>query len=451
VNGAYPKNDGSTGQIPTDANGKPLFNHFNTDAIWGAYWNLTPLWAMAYPEYYNDYINSQLLVYDDAGWLGDGIAASKYVSGVGTNMMSIVFAGAYNSGIRGYDIEKAYRAALKNEIGYEGRIEGAGKMDVGQFIQFGYSPYDNSVFFGSHVNGSSFSASHTLEYSFSTYALAQWAKQLGKQKDFEQLSWLSQGWERLFDDETKLIRPRLADGTFIDNFNPYESWRGFQEGNAVQYTYFVPGNPCALIDKVGRETFNNRLDSTFLVARESVFGGGKTVYAFAGITSPYNHGNQPNLHISWLFNFSGKPYLTQKWTRLICDEFYGVDGEHGYGYGQDEDQGQLGAWYVMAAIGLFDVQGGASAQPTFQIGSPQFDRIEIKLSPINASGKTFVIETEGNVQDALYIQSAELDGKSLDNCWFFRDDFYKGGTLKLKMGKEPNKEWGSKTSPFYSK
>ncbi|MDR2564109.1 MAG: GH92 family glycosyl hydrolase [Prevotellaceae bacterium] len=451
VNGDYPKNDGTVGHIPTDADGKPRFNHYNTDAVWGAYWNLTLLWAMAYPDYYNDFVNSQLLIYDDAGWLGDGIAASKYVSGVGTNMMSIVLAGAYNSGVRNYDIEKAYRAAFKNETGCEGRIEGAGKMDVGQFVQRGYSPYNDSIHFGSHEKGSSFSASHTLEYSFSAYALAQWAKQLNKEEDYRQLMWLSQGWLRLFDEETGLIRPRLADGSFINNFNRYESWRGFQEGNAVQYTYFVPGDPNALIDKVGREVFNNRLDSTFITARESVFGGGKTVHAFAGIESPYNHGNQPNLHISWLFNFSGKPYLTQKWTRLICNEFYGIDGEHGYGYGQDEDQGQLGAWFVMAALGLFDVQGNASAQTTFQIGSPQFDRIEIKLNPINASGKKFVIETEGNTPDALYVQSATLNGQPLYDCWFFRDDFYKGGVLKLKMGKEANTGWGATVAPFYSK
>ena len=452
VNGAYPKNDGSIGQIPLDEHGKPRFNHYNTDAVWGAYWNLALLWAMAYPEYYADFINSQLLVYDDAGWLGDGIATSKYVSGVGTNMMPIVFAGAYNSGIRGYDVEKAYQAALKNETAYKGRPEGAGKMDVGQFVRLGYSPYSDvqSSYSGSDEEGSSFSASHTLEYSFSAYAVAQWAKQLGKDKDYEQLMWLSRGWERLFDPEWSVVRPRLANGNFIDNFNPIEAWRGFQEGNAIQYTYFVPQDPNALIEKIGRETFNTRLDSTFLRSRENIFGGGKTVWAFAGIESPYNHGNQPNLHISWLFNFSGKPYLTQQWTRLICDEFYGTDGEHGYGYGQDEDQGQLGAWYVMAALGLFDVQGGASAPPTFQIGSPQFDRIEIKLSPVNASGEKFVIETEGNAPDALYVQSATLNGKPLDNCWFFRDDFYRGGTLKLKMAAAPNTEWGSTTPPFYS-
>ena len=83
VNGAYPKNDGTIGQIPLNKDGKPEHNHYNTDAVWGAYWNLTSLWALAYPEYYNDFVNSQLLVYKDAGWLGDGIATSKYVSGVG--------------------------------------------------------------------------------------------------------------------------------------------------------------------------------------------------------------------------------------------------------------------------------------------------------------------------------------------------------------------------------
>lgn len=166
------------------------------------------------------------------------------------------------------------------------------------------------------------------------------------------------------------------------------------------------------------------------------------VNAFSGVASPYNNGNQPSLHIPWLFNFSGRPYLTQKWTRLICEEFYGTTGEHGYGYGQDEDQGQLGAWFVMAAMGLFDVQGGACERPTYQLGSPLFDRIEIKLNPQYATGKTFVIETEGNGAGAGYVQSAELNGKTWNKCWLFRDELYKGGVLKLKMGAQPNKAWG---------
>lgn len=451
VNGSYPTNSGEVGQIELNSDGTPKYNHYNTDAIWGGYWNLTNLWAMAYPEYYNDWIQSQMLVYRDAGWLGDGIAASRYVSGVGTNMVSIAFSGAYCSGIRDFDVASAYKAALKNELEWQGRLEGAGKMDVRQFVEKGYVPYNDEIYFGTSDKGSAFSASHTLEYSFSSYAVAQWAKALGKTDDYKKLMDLSTGWTKLFDDTMKVIRPRMADGRFIENFNPLEPWRGFQEGNAIQYTFFVPQDPVGLIRKVGKDLFNQRLDSIFVEARKSVFGGGKVAYAFSGLQSPYNHGNQPNLHISWLFNYSGKPYLTQKWTRLICDEFYGVTGEHGYGYGQDEDQGQLGAWFVLSSMGLFDVQGGACDNPTFQIGSPMFDRIEIKLNSKYAKGKTFVIETENNGKDSYYVQSAELNGKPLDNCWLYRRDLFKGGVLKLKMGKAPNYKWGISDVPYYGK
>ena len=447
VNGAYPRNDGTVGQIALDKEGKPVHNHYNTDAIWGGYWNLTPLWALAYPEYYSDFISSQLLVYQDAGWLGDGIACSKYVSGVGTNMVSIAMAGAYQSGIRNYDIEKAYEASLKNELEWQDRIEGAGKTDVGQFVKLGYVPFDTSVFYGTHPGGSQFSASHTLEYSFSAYAVAQWAKALGKEDDYARLMELSRGWEKLFNDSLKLIHPRNAEGQFIDNFNPLESWRGFQEGNSMQYTFFVPQNPSGLVGRVGKDLFNHRLDSIFTVARDMVFGGGKVVNAFSGLASPYNHGNQPSLHISWLFNFSGKPWLTQKWTRLICDEFYGVTGEHGYGYGQDEDQGQLGSWYVLAAMGLFDVQGGVSQRPTYQLGSPQFERIEIDLKGHQNAGRKFVIETKGNGPGQYYVQSATLNGKPFDQCWLYRDELYKGGKLELQMGAEPNEQWGVEVAP----
>ena len=447
VNGAYPRNDGTVGQIALDKDGKPVHNHYNTDAIWGGYWNLTPLWALAYPEYYSDFISSQLLVYQDAGWLGDGIACSKYVSGVGTNMVSIAMAGAYQSGIRNYDIEKAYEASLKNELEWQDRIEGAGKTDVGQFVKLGYVPFDTSVFYGTHPGGSQFSASHTLEYSFSAYAVAQWAKALGKEDDYARLMELSRGWEKLFNDSLKLIHPRNAEGQFIDNFNPLESWRGFQEGNSMQYTFFVPQNPSGLVGRVGKDLFNHRLDSIFTVARDMVFGGGKVVNAFSGLASPYNHGNQPSLHISWLFNFSGKPWHTQKWTRLICDEFYGVTGEHGYGYGQDEDQGQLGSWYVLAAMGLFDVQGGVSQRPTYQLGSPQFERIEIDLKGHQNAGRKFVIETKGNGPGQYYVQSATLNGKPFDQCWLYRDELYKGGKLELQMGAEPNEQWGVEVAP----
>lgn len=438
VNGAYPANDGSVGRIALDGAGKPVHNYYNTDAIWGAYWNLTQLWSIAYPEYYAGWVASQLLVYKDAGWLGDGIACSKYVSGVGTNFTGLAIAAAYNCGIRNFDVALGYEAARKNELGSEGRPAGAGKLDVGRFVEQGYSPYLPELGMQTTTDGSGFAASHTLEYSFSAYAVAQMARQLGQEADYEQLSKLSGGWELLFDPETKYIRPRDVNGEFIAGFDPYAAWAGFQEGNAVQYTYYVPHDIDRLVGMVGREEFNNRLDSTFLISRENVFGGGKTINAFAGVHAYYNHGNQPNLHISALFNFSGKPWLSQKWMRTICNEFYGTEEIHGYGYGQDEDQGQLGAWYVMASMGLFDAKGLTAPDPSFQIGSPLFDKVTIRLNPDYYKGRKFVIETTGNTPENCYIGSIELDGKPWNSVQLPFAEVVRGGRLKVNLAPEPN-------------
>lgn len=444
VNGAYPKNDGTVGQIPLGRNGKPLHNHYNTDAIWGGYWNLTQLWALAYPEYYSDFIKSQLLVYKDAGWLGDGIANSKYVSGVGTNMVSIAFAGAYMAGIRDFDVPLAYEAARKNELEWKDRPAGAGKLDVDRFRKYGYVNHLDSGRGGGERW--QFSVSHTLEYAFSSYAVAQWARQLKKQADENELSRLAGAWEKVYDPKLQLVHPRLANGEFIEPFDPSQPWRGFQEGNAWQYTYFVPHQPELLVKKMGAGTFNRRLDSVFTIAEKAMFGGGANIDAFAGIAGIYNHGNQPNLHVSWLFNFSGKPSLTQKWARAICNQFYGTEGIHGYGYGQDEDQGQLGAWYVMASIGLFDVKGLTDLAPEMGLGSPLFDRVRIRLNPRYYRGKTFTIETRNNSSTNPYVQKIVLDNQVQDRPFLSWKKITGGGKLLLEMGPTPVDQYNNRHS-----
>lgn len=282
ANGYYPKNNGTVGRIALDEEGNPVHQHYNTDAIWGGFWNLTQLWSLAYPEYYSDWIKSQLLVYQDTGWLGDGIACSKYVSGVGTNFTSLAIAAAYNCGIRDFDVKQGYEAALKNEVEWRGRLEGAGKMDVRQFVERGYSPYEKRFDMVTREEGSGFGASHTMEYSFSSFAVSQFAKHLGKEDDYKLLSNLSNGWKNLYDPETRLIRPKDTKGNFLEDFNPLAPWKGFQEGNAVQYTFYVPHQIDELVDLVGQETFNNRLDSIFLLSQKNIFGGGKEVDAFYG-------------------------------------------------------------------------------------------------------------------------------------------------------------------------
>ena len=440
ANGYYPKNNGTVGRIALDEEGNPVHQHYNTDAIWGGFWNLTQLWSLAYPEYYSDWIKSQLLVYQDTGWLGDGIACSKYVSGVGTNFTSLAIAAAYNCGIRDFDVKQGYEAALKNEVEWRGRLEGAGKMDVRQFVERGYSPYEKRFDMVTREEGSGFGASHTMEYSFSSFAVSQFAKHLGKEDDYKLLSNLSNGWKNLDDPETRLIRPKDTKGNFLEDFNPLAPWKGFQEGNAVQYTFYVPHQIDELVDLVGQETFNNRLDSIFLLSQKNIFGGGKEVDAFAGLKTVYNHGNQPNLHISWLFNFSGKPYLSQKWVRAILDEFYGLEGIHGYGYGQDEDQGQLGAWYVMSALGLFDVKGLTEIDPKFQIGAPLFDKVTVRLNKDYYPGEKFVIEAKKQAVGDCYLQDISLNNRPQDTVQLPFSEVVKGGKLVLGLGASPNEE-----------
>ena len=440
ANGYYPKNNGTVGRIALDEEGNPVHQHYNTDAIWGGFWNLTQLWSLAYHEHYSDWIKSQLLVYQDTGWLGDGIACSKYVSGVGTNFTSLAIAAAYNCGIRDFDVKQGYEAALKNEVEWRGRLEGAGKMDVRQFVERGYSPYEKRFDMVTREEGSGFGASHTMEYSFSSFAVSQFAKHLGKEDDYKLLSNLSNGWKNLYDPETRLIRPKDTKGNFLEDFNPLAPWKGFQEGNAVQYTFYVPHQIDELVDLVGQETFNNRLDSIFLLSQKNIFGGGKEVDAFAGLKTVYNHGNQPNLHISWLFNFSGKPYLSQKWVRAILDEFYGLEGIHGYGYGQDEDQGQLGAWYVMSALGLFDVKGLTEIDPKFQIGAPLFDKVTVRLNKDYYPGEKFVIEAKKQAVGDCYLQDISLNNRPQDTVQLPFSEVVKGGKLVLGLGASPNEE-----------
>lgn len=189
--------------------------------------------------------------------------------------------------------------------------------------------------------------------------------------------------------------------------------------------------------KMGKAEFNKRLDSIFTAAQKTTFGGGNTIDAFSGLSAPYNHGNQPCLQMSWMFNYSGKPYLTQKWVRAICNEFYGTEGIHGYGYGQDEDQGQLGAWYVLSAIGLFDVQGGALAQPVMQIGSSLFDKVEIKLNKKYYKGDKLEIVTHHNSANNIYLHQPAFNGKKLAQNAIPFEQLTRGGKLEYNLSDKP--------------
>ena len=440
VNGAYPAKDGSTGQLPMKG-GKPVHNQYNTDALWESCWNLFQLWNMVYPEVSSDFLQGILAYYTECGWTHDGMAAGAFVPGVPSNFSGLMLASAYQCGIRDFDMELAYRAARNAELEFKDRPFGAGKYDLEEFIHKGYIALDN---YQTNVGwGFNFGSSHMLEYSFTSSAVAKFARALGEEDDAKQLFEMSRHYQNIFDPDTKFMRPREKDGSFLKDFDPMKAWVGFQEGNAYQYTWLVPHDVDRLIDLMGRDLFNERLENTFRESRKSLFGGGQEVDSFSGLEKLYNHGNQPCLFQPWLFNYSGKPWLSQLYTRAICDEFYGATPLHGYGFGQDEDQGQLGAWFVLASMGLFDIKGLTDADPSLKIGSPMFRKTTIHLNAHYGRGDRFVIETTHNNADNLYVQSAKLNGKTLTDLTVPWAAFTRGGTLTLTMGSVPDKAFRS--------
>ena len=157
-----------------------------------------------------------------------------------------------------------------------------------------------------------------------------------------------------------------------------------------------------------------------------------------------SYANQPGCSNAHVFNYAGKPWLTQYWVRRVKEQAYGgTTPELGYG-GHDEDQGQMGGVSTLMAIGLFSLKGNVDAQPVYDITSPIFDEVIIELDPKYYSGKTFIIKTYNNSKENMYIQSAKLNGKDHKKFWFSHETFAKGGTLEIYLGPEPNKSWGVK-------
>jgi predicted alpha-1,2-mannosidase len=400
---------------------------FGSDAFWNTFWNLNQLWTLVNPDIANQWVKSELEMYKHGGWLSRGAAGIEY-SGIMVASHEIpLMVSAYQKGIRNYDVKLAYEAIMHQQTvqGIHHPCGGvAGNEQLNTYVKLGYMPKDSGA------------TSNTLEYAYDDWCVSQLAKALGKSADYETFKKRAKNYQNIFDPETKFMRPKNVNGNWEENFNAMSS-PGYVEGNAWQYTFFVPHDVKGLINLIGKEEFNHRLNEGFEKSVESNFN------ATGDRMEDYyiNHGNQPNMQAAYLFNYSGKPWLTQKWVREIQDRYYGSDPYNAW-LG-DEDEGQMGAWFVMSAIGLFETDGGASIKPFYEIGSPIFNSITIHLDPQYYPGKTFTIEANNASDKNRYIQSASLNGKTLNKPWFYHQELVKGGKLILIMGDQPNEKWGS--------
>jgi len=453
VNGKYSDMTGPVRiirQIPLDAEGKPKFNHHNSDSFWGAQWTLNTLWHLVYPEVTESFVNSMIKMYEDGGLIPRGPAGGNYtyvMTGAATTPFIV---SAYLKGIKGFDLEKGYEGLRKNhfpggmmsKIGYEHNTFKGGGIEY--YMEKGYVPHPLSkIKYGFHQDGST----QTLEYAYQDYALAQFAKKLGKTEDYQLFMKRATNYKNIWNAEIGWMWNRTIDGKWGEPVDILRYDNGWEEGNAAQYTWFVPHDVQGLISLMGgRDIFNAKLNTSFLEAEKHDFTSGKShdKELLEKLRRVYiNYGNQPSIQTAYLFNYSGAPWLTQYWSRKVVEKVYSGLSPF-YGYSGDEDQGLMGSLAVLMKSGIFSTNGGTSENPFYEISSPIFNKITLHLHSDYYKGKSFTIEAPNNSSKNFYIQSASLNDKPLDKPWILHETITNGGKLILKMGSTPNKTWGSK-------
>ncbi len=394
-------------------------------SLWDTFRALNPLFTLTQPERNVDILNSMLAFYDE-----NGLLPVWDLSTYETNCMSgyhavPVLADAVLKNTPGLDPERVY-AAMKKSASQDVR----GTKD---YIKYGYLPQDKG----------SYSVTITLEYAYDDWCIAQVAKKLGNTKDYETFMARSQAYKKLFDKSTGFIRGKNADGKWVVPFDPYltstEGNSMYEEGNAWQYTFFVPHDVRGLAKEFGSyDKFIKKLDSLFTVS--SKVKGESAPPDVSGLIGQYAHGNEPSHHIAYMYTFVGAAWKTQEKIRYIVDSMYHAAPD---GYAGNEDCGQMSAWAVWSMMGLYPAN---PANGEYVFGSPMFDNVAIKLP----AGKQLIIKTQNNAKDHPYIQSVKLNGDAYSKTYIDHATLMKGGILEFVMGAKPNKEWGAKPETWPS-
>jgi predicted alpha-1,2-mannosidase len=404
-----------------------------------------------YPEITEEFINCMLQMYDDGGLVPRGPSGGNYTYVMTGAATTPFITSAYLKGIKGFDINKAYEGIRKDHFpggmmskaGYEHTTFKGGGIE--EYMALGYVPFPlTPIKYGFHQDG----AAQTLEYAYQDYALAQMAKVLNKKQDYDLFSARANNYKNLFNKEIGWMWSKNKKGEWNQPIDILDYEKGWVEGNAAQYTWFVPHDVPGLINLMGgNDAFTTKLNESFTKARVHNFVSGKSENPVDQklIRRVYlNYGNQPCMQTPFLFNYAGKPWLTQYWTRQLIDSVYaGISPQKGYS--GDEDQGLMGSLAVLLKIGLFSTDGGTSAKPFYEMTSPLFDKITIQLNSKYYPGKKVTIQTKNNGPNNIYIQSTQMNGKSFNMPWIMHDDLIKGGLLEINMGATPNTKWGIET------
>ena len=379
------------------------FKRYDTFSLWDTYRAAHPLYTIICPDETENMIQSMLAHYNETGLL-----PVWSMAGNETNMMIgyhavPVIVDAYFKGLP-MDAEEAYEACRASGMNDTEEME--------LYRKYGYVPFNEE--------GENWSVSKTLEYAYDDWCIAQFAKALGKEKDYEIFSKRADNWKNLYDEKTNFFRAKDTEENFLEPFVSKEYTEDYCESNAWHYLFAAQHNITGFRDLMGKERFSELLDSMFTYYPSA---DDELPIFSTGMIGQYAHGNEPSHHVPFLFNFTDEPGKGQKYVRQIIDTQYSNKPD---GYCGNEDCGQMSAWYVFASMGFYPVN---PANGIYYFGSPSLDKAVINLP----NGKTFSVITKNNSKENVYIQSVTLNGEAYTERFITHQQIMDGGELVFEM------------------
>lgn len=382
------------------------FDYLTTWSLWDTYRAMHPLSTILFADRSRDYAHTMMDIYRKSRELPVWHLMSNetycMVGEPGVPVLADIVLKGQNADVNPEDAYKAMVASLE----YPSR----GKKFINQY---GYIPFDNSDREGETV-------AKNMEYFIAYWSAAQVAGRLGHKEDSIRLTAISHNYKKLYDTRVGFMRALSKDGEFrsIEGFNPCHQTGDYTEGNPWQYTFLVPHDVDGLIDLMGgKKAFEKKLDELFTADADL---GENANPDITGLIGQYAHGNEPSHHILYMYNYVGRPEKTQKYVRKVMDELY---DDKPAGLCGNEDVGQMSAWYILSALGFYQVEpcGGK-----YQLGCPA-----VKEAVLSISGKTFTIRTSGDPQRAV-VKQWKLNGKPLKRTYITYDEIMSGGILEAQ-------------------
>ena len=414
VDGRYRGMDLKIHQLPQGA------HNYSTYSLWDTYRALHPMLTLIQPERVPDLVNGlvRMAAESPAGptvWPLQGVETGCMIG----YHSAVVVAEAHAKGFAGIDYAAAWPLFRKRAMDDDYR-------GLPFYRKLGYIPSDRE---GEAV-------SKTLEYAYDDWAVAHLADAAGAHADATRLRHRSRNYRHVFDRKLGFVRPRASDGRWLEPFDPRgmghaAKWRDFTESNAWQASFLNQHDLYEYMKLFGGEqAFERKLDALFSTSSALPADAPPDI---AGMVGQYAHGNEPSHHVAYLYAYTGAHHKTQARVRMLLESMYEAQPD---GLAGNEDCGQISAWYVLSALGLYAVD---PVSANYVFGSPLVDRAEVEL----AAGRRLTVLAPGNGPHSPYIQSVSWNGQPWSRSWISHAELAAGGTLVFEMGGAPNTQFGA--------